>query len=50
MIMAHGKAAEAAALGSANPASSLPFFLVCRPGRRAGAANQEKGEEFILCA
>jgi hypothetical protein len=50
MIIAQGKAAEAAALGSAHPTSSRPFFLVCRAGPSAGAANQEKGAEFILRA
>ena len=49
VIIAQGKAAEAAALGSAHPKPSLAFILVCRAGLRPGAANQDKGEEFILC-
>jgi len=47
MIIAQGKAA---ALCSAHPTSSLPFFLDCRAGPPAGAAIQEKGEECILHA
>ena len=47
MIIAQGKAA---ALCSAHPTSSLPFFLVCRAGPPAGTAIQEKGEECLLHA
>jgi len=48
MIIAQGKAAEAAALGSVHPASSLPLFTVRRASSEAGATNREKGEEFIV--
>ena len=50
MTIAQGKATEAAAVGNAHPTSSLPFFLVCHAGWRAGAANPEKRAQFILHA
>jgi hypothetical protein len=46
MIIAQGKAAEAAALGCDHPIPSLPFFPVWR-AVPAGAANRGKGEGFI---
>lgn len=44
MMAAQGKAAEAAALGSAYPTLCLPFFLLRRAGTWASTAEQEKRE------
>jgi len=48
IITAQGKAAEAAALGERHPSSSLPLSTVRRAGLPGGAANLEKGKEFIV--
>jgi hypothetical protein len=47
MIIAQGKLAEAAALGSGHPMSILASLLVCRIVSRAGAANQQKGKAIL---
>ena len=48
MMVAQGKAAEAAALGNADPTSHFPLLPVGRAGQPAGAANRQKGKGYSI--